>query len=382
MARALPKRKKKIAPPTEVGKLKERMRTLSQKLSESVPKDEMESRLKEFRLWKLRSRKLNKSQMDKLQVKLNGSESRIQDLQAEGSALQKKLESDLDESNKKILDIEEKLRESRETIESERETIRELEGGREESGRKLHLLESRVLELEGIVGGMISREELDKSVRRSADLEKELGQVRTDLYSSQSRISEVEANNSQLESRLEGSVSKEQHDDRINELNSKLTELQVRIAEGAVSQEEMDQCRKRVEESGRKLHLLESRVLELEGIVGGMISREELDKSVRRSADLEKELGQVRTDLYSSQSRISEVEANNSQLESRLEGSVSKEQHDDRINELNSKLTELQVRIAEGAVSQEEMDQCRKRVEELKSELALARDTSVRSATE
>lgn len=255
MARALPKRKKKIAPPTEVGKLKERMRTLSQKLSESVPKDEMESRLKEFSLWKLRSRKLNKSQMDKLQVKLDGSENRIQDLQAEGSALQKKLESDLDESNKKILDIEEKLRESRETIESERETIRELEGGREESGRKLHLLESRVLELEGIVGGMISREELDKSVRRSADLEKELGQVRTDLYSSQSRISEVEANNSQLESRLEGSVSKEQHDDRINELNSKLTELQVRIAEGAVSQEEMDQCRKRVEELTSELAL-------------------------------------------------------------------------------------------------------------------------------
>ena len=113
-----------------------------------------------------------------------------------------------------------------------------------------------------------------------------------------------------------------------------------------------------------------------------MISREELDKSVGRSAELEKELGQVRTDLYSAQSRISEVEADNSQLESRLEGSVSKGQHDDRINELNSKLTELQVRIAEGAVSQEEMDQCRKRVEELTNELALARDTFVRSATE
>lgn len=255
MARALPKRKKKIAPLTEVGKLKERMRTLSQKLSESVPKDEMESRLKEFRLWKLRSRKLNQSQMDKLQVKLNGSESRIQDLQAEGNALQKRLENHLDESNKKILEVEEKLRESRAMIESERATIRDLEGGREESGRKVHLLESRVLELEGILGGMISREELDKSVRRSADLEKELRQVRTDLYSAQSRISEVEASNSQLESRLKGSVSKEQHDDRIDELNSKLTELQVRIAEGAVSQEEMGRCRKRVEELESELAL-------------------------------------------------------------------------------------------------------------------------------
>ena len=255
MARALPKRKKKIAPLTEVGKLKERMRALSQKLSESVPKDEMESRLKEFSLWKLRSRKLNKSQMDKLQVKLNDSESRIRDLEAEGHALQQKLENHLDESTKKISDVEEELRESRATTKSERATIADLEGAREESARAAHLLESRVLELEGILAGMISREELDKSAQRSADFEKELGQVRTDLYSSQSRLSEVKVNNSQLELRLEGSVSKEKHDDRINDLNSKLTELQMRIAEGAVSQDEMDQCRKRVEELEGELAL-------------------------------------------------------------------------------------------------------------------------------
>ncbi len=245
MVRA-PSQRKKIAPLTEVDRLKKRNRLLSQKLSESIPKEEVENKLKEFGLWKSRSRTLNKSKMDKLQVRFDESESRNKGLVSQANELQIRINENLYESNKKILGLESKLGESKESTEAEKETIRVLEGARGESERKLHVLESRVLELEGILGGMIPREELEKSEGRSADLEKELAQARTELYSSRSGMSELEANNSQLELRLEGSIPKEDYDDRINELNTKLAELQIRVAEGAVSQDEMDQCRKRV----------------------------------------------------------------------------------------------------------------------------------------
>ena len=193
MARVGPN-KKKAAAPSEVGRLNERVRKLTQQLSETVPKDELERKLQEFGIWKSRSRQLNRSKMKKLQATLEDSDTRVRDLKSEVGELELRLE------------------------------------------------------------GSVPKEELDKPRKRIADLEKELAQARDDLDSSRDTISKLKSNVAQLEQGLEGSVPKEESEEEIHELESKLAGLQVRLAEGPVSQEELDKSNRRIGELESELY--------------------------------------------------------------------------------------------------------------------------------